>query len=148
MNENALAELLAFLSGAPALAGVALRAEDAGPAPDTGGLWPRGVRVLQRREDVAGGVTLRCRAEFLLRLCLPLPPGDGVQAARNAGRLLALQAWVAAESAACRAPVFGAGLPQSESLGAEDGRLERADTGGTARYSLTLRAEYEWTPQP
>ena len=65
MNENALAELLAFLSGAPALAGVALRAEDAGPAPDTGGLWPRGVRVLQRREDVAGGVTLRCRAEFL-----------------------------------------------------------------------------------
>ena len=52
------------------------------------------------------------------------------------------------DSAACRAPVFGTGLPQSESLRAEDGRLERADTGGTARYSLTLRAEYEWTPQP
>ena len=71
MKETALADLLAFLAKAPALQDVTLRAEEAGPAPGTGGLWPRGVTVLTRREDVLGGVTLRCRAEFLLRLCLP-----------------------------------------------------------------------------
>ena len=60
--------------------------------PGTGGLWPRGVTVLTRRENLLGGVSLRCRAEFLLRLCLPLPPGDDARAVRNAGRLLACRA--------------------------------------------------------
>ena len=145
MNENPMQALLDFLAGAPALAGIRLAAEDAGPRPGTGGLWTRGVRVLDRREDVLGGVTLRCQAQFLLRLCLPLPPGDSAQAARNAGRLLDLAAWVAAESAAHKAPPLGDGLPATETLRAEDGRLERADPGGTGRYVLTLKAEYQRT---
>lgn len=142
MKETALADLLAFLAKAPALQDVTLRAEEAGPAPGTGGLWPRGVTVLTRREDVLGGVTLRCRAEFLLRLCLPLPPGDDAQALHNAGRLLALQGWVAAQSAAHALPPLGDGVPEGETLRAEEGRLERADTGGTARYTIRLRAEF------
>ena len=68
---DALQKRIDFLQAALEALGLAaqclhLRAEDAGPAPDTGGLWPRGVRVLQRREDVAGGVTLRCRAALSL----------------------------------------------------------------------------------
>ena len=39
-------------------------------------------------------------------------------------------------------PAFGNGLPQGETLRAVDGRLERADAGGTARYTLRLLAEY------
>ena len=142
MNESLLPALRDFLAGAPALAEIPLRVEDAGPGPGTGGLWPRGVTVLTRKEDVLGGVTLRCRAEFLLRLCLPLPPRDDAQALRNAGRLLSLQSWVAAQSAAHALPAFGNGLPQGETLRAVDGRLERADAGGTARYTLRLLAEY------
>ena len=57
-------------------------------------------------------------------------------------RLLALQTWVAAECAAGRAPVFGNADPARETLRAEQGKLERADAGGTAVYSLRIRAEY------
>ena len=63
-------------------------------------------------------------------------------AAENAARLLALQTWVAAECAAGRAPVFGNADPARETLRAEQGKLERADAGGTAVYSLRIRAEY------
>ena len=142
MNESVLPALRDFLAGAPALSDLTLRVEDAGPAPGTGGLWPRGVTVLTRRENLLGGVSLRCRAEFLLRLCLPLPPGDDARAVRNAGRLLALQSWVAAKSAAHALPAFASGLPEGETLRAQDGRLETADAGGTARYTIRLLAEY------
>lgn len=142
MKETVLPELLAFLAKAPALEGITLRTEEAGPAPDAGGLWPRGVTVLSRKENLLGTVTLRCRAEFLLRLCLPLPPGDDRQALRNAGRLLALQGWVARQSAAHALPRFGDGLPERETLRAEEGRLEKADAAATARYTLRLLAEY------
>ena len=142
MNESVLPALRDFLAGAPALSDLTLRVEDAGPAPGTGGLWPRGVTVLTRKENLLGGVSLRCRAEFLLRLCLPLPPGDDARAVRNAGRLLALQSWVAAKSAAHALPAFGNGLPEGETLRAQDGRLETADVGGTARYTIRLLAEY------
>lgn len=142
MNESVLPALRDFLAGAPALSDLTLRVEDAGPAPGTGGLWPRGVTVLTRKENLLGSVSLRCRAEFLLRLCLPLPPGDDARAVRNAGRLLALQSWVAAKSAAHALPAFGNGLPEGETLRAQDGRLETADAGGTARYTIRLLAEY------
>lgn len=142
MNESVLPALRDFLAGAPALSDLTLRVEDAGPAPGTGGLWPRGVTVLTRKENLLGGVSLRCRAEFLLRLCLPLPPGDDARAVCNAGRLLALQSWVAAKSAAHALPAFGSGLPEGETLRAQDGRLETADAGGTARYTIRLLAEY------
>ena len=142
MNESVLPALRDFLAGAPALSDLTLRVEDAGPAPGTGGLWPRGVTVLTRKENLLGGVSLRCRAEFLLRLCLPLPPGDDARAVHNAGRLLALQSWVASKSAAHALPAFGSGLPEGETLRAQDGRLETADAGGTARYTIRLLAEY------
>ena len=79
-----------------------------------------------------GGKT--CWAEFTLRLCLPRTDAD------NAARLLDLQTWAAAESAAGRGPVLGnAGR---EVLRAEQGRMERADAGGTAIYTVRLQAEY------
>ena len=55
MNESVLPALRDFLAGAPALSDLTLRVEDAGPAPGTGGLWPRGVTVLTPQGKPAGG---------------------------------------------------------------------------------------------
>lgn len=128
-------KLYAFLARAPALTGITLAVGDAGPAPGTAGLWCKGVTVLEQRENLLGTVRQRCRAEFTLRLCLP------DTRAENETRLLALQAWIAAESAAHRTPVLGS-EPQQECLRAEQGRMERAEAGGTAVYTLRLQAEY------
>ncbi len=91
-----LTKMTAFLARAPALQGLSLAVGDVGPAPYTAGLWCRGITVLDRRENLLGRVTQRCRAEFTLRLCLPRTDAD------NAARLLDLQTWAAAESAAGR----------------------------------------------
>ena len=120
-----LTKMTAFLARAPALQGLTVQVGDVGPAPGTAGLWAGGITVLDRRQNLLGGVRLRCRAEFTLRLCLP------DTRAENETRLLALQAWIAAESAA-----------QQECLRAEQGRMERAEPGGTAVYTLRLQAEY------
>ena len=136
-----LNKLRAFLARAPALAGVEVGVGDVSPAPGTAGLWAKGVTVLRRKTNLLGGVTLCSRAEFTLRLCLPLPPGDSDTAAENAAHLLDLQAWVAAESAARRAPLLGNTDPAGEILRAEQGKMERADAG-TAVYTLRLQAEY------
>ena len=66
-----LTKMTAFLARAPALQGLSLTVGDVGPAPYTAGLWCRGITVLDRRENLLGRVTQRCRAEFTLRLCLP-----------------------------------------------------------------------------
>ena len=92
--------------------------------------------MLEQRENLLGGVKQRCRAEFALRLCLPLTNEE------NAKRLLALQNWVLAESAAGRAPMFGNADTGSEVIRAEQGRMERADAGGTVVYTVRLQAEY------
>ena len=80
-----LTKMTAFLARAPALQGLSLTVGDVGPAPYTAGLWCRGITVLDRRENLLGRVTQRCRAEFTLRLCLPRTDAD------NAARLLDLQ---------------------------------------------------------
>ena len=46
------------------------------------------------------------------------------------------------ESAAHRAPVFGNTDTEREVLRAEQGRIERADAGGTVVYTVRLQADY------
>ena len=58
-----LTKMTAFLARAPALQGLSLTVGDVGPAPYTAGLWCRGITVLDRRENLLGRVTQRCRAE-------------------------------------------------------------------------------------
>ena len=65
-----------------------------------------------------------------------------VSALANAQRLAGLQAWVAAESAAGRAPRLGNCEPVTEQLRTDGGQLDRADPGGTALYSIRVLAEY------
>ena len=135
-------EMLTFLARAPTLGDLSLTWGQAGPRLGTGGVYLRGVKVLQTKTDLLGCQKQRCRAEFLLRLCLPLPAGDTNTALQNARRLAALQAWVAAESAAGRAPRLGNCEPLTEQVRTEGGQLDRADPGGTALYSIRVMAEY------
>lgn len=137
-----LEEMLNFLARAPTLGDIHLAWSQGGPRPGTGGLYLRGVKILQSKADLLGRQKQRCRAEFLLRLCLPLPAGDGETALANAQRLAGLQAWVAAESAAGRAPRLGNCEPVTEQLRTDGGQLDRADLGGTALYSIRVLAEY------
>lgn len=137
-----LEEMLNFLARAPTLGDITLAWSQGGPRPGTGGLYLRGVKILQSKADLLGRQKQRCRAEFLLRLCLPLPAGDGETALANAQRLAGLQAWVAAESAAGRAPRLGNCEPVTEQLCTDGGQLDRADLGGTALYSIRVLAEY------
>ena len=134
--------MLTFLARAPTLGDLPLTWGQAGPRPGTGGVYLRGVKILQTKTDLLGQQKQRCRAEFLLRLCLPLPAGDGDTALANARRLAALQAWVAAESAAGSAPRFGNCDPLTEQIRTEGGQLDRTDAGGTALYSIKILVEY------
>lgn len=85
-------EMLTFLARAPTLGDLSLTWGQAGPRLGIGGVYLRGVKVLQTKTDLLGCQKQRCRAEFLLRLCLPLPAGDTDTALQNARRLAALQA--------------------------------------------------------
>ena len=116
----------AFLARAPALQGRTVQVGDVGPAPGTAGLWAGGSTVLDRRQNLLGGVRQRCRAEFTLRLCLP------DTRAENEARLLALQAWIAAESAAHRTPVLGREPRHGGIHPAPAGRIHTALYGGNA----------------
>ena len=67
-------EMLTFLARAPTLGDLSLTWGQAGPRLGTGGVYLRGVKVLQTKTDLLGCQKQRCRAEFLLRLCLPPIP--------------------------------------------------------------------------
>ena len=70
-------EMLTFLARAPTLGDLSLTWGQAGPRLGTGGVYLRGVKVLQTKTDLLGCQKQRCRAEFLLRLCqqgTPTPP--------------------------------------------------------------------------
>ena len=142
MNTNILTTLCAFLRTAPAMQGIALTAEQLPPAPFTAGLWGRGTAVKETRQNLWGETRQSRRSEFVLRLCLPLPPGDDTAALQNVQRLETLQAWLAAQSAAHTAPIFGNYDTDAETLRTADACMERADAGGTACYTLRLWADY------
>lgn len=144
MTQDILPRLRVWLSRAPALAGVEHFCIDAAPAAPGAGLAPQGVQVVARRQNLLGGTALRCRARFAVRLVLPFVPGDDAQALQNAQRLLELRQWIAQQSAARMAPVFG-DEPENETLRAEAARLESrpgAGSEGTAVYAVTLTAEF------
>ena len=92
VNTNILTTLCAFLRTAPALRDITLAAEQLPPAPFTAGLWGRGTAVKATRQNLWGETRQSRRSEFLLRLCLPLPPGDDAAALQNVQRLETLQA--------------------------------------------------------
>lgn len=140
MQQDWISQLTRWLAGAPPLADITLTTDNLGPEPFCGGLYPEGVTLLRRAETVCGGVTLRCRAVFALRLTLPT-----AAAPANADRLLALQDWVNRRR---DAPRLGNADLFRETFTAAGGRLEQAGTEGTDRYVVRLTAEFTDKEEP
>lgn len=106
-------------------------------APVNNGVYPLGLEELERKEDVLGNVTARCRYRFTLQRMVT---GQADNTA-HAQWLLGLQSWVQAQCAARLAPTFG-DEPAREQIRAEKGRLKDASQTGTAVYTVTITAEF------
>lgn len=101
------------------------------------GLYPLGVQVLHRQEDVLGNRFARLRSTYQLRRVIT-GHADGTV---NAGWLLDFAQWVQSQSEMGLAPQLGT-VSQTQTFRAEKGRLQKADQVGTAVYSIDLVAEY------
>ena len=134
MEHSTLQTLLDWVRTCPALEGCTWAVDELAPDGGAAGAYPQGVRVLARRTNVLGEVTDRCRLTLVLRLTLPFVPGDAALAAENAARLLDFQQWAARE--------LGNADTGNEAVTAAAGQCEQLHDEGTARYRVTLTAEY------
>ena len=103
--------------------------------PGNTGLYPTGVEVVSRTEDVLGQVTLRCRYHFSLYRV-----GCTAEEGADARWLLGFQDWVMQQSAAGLAPRFG-DEPGRETIRAERGKLKEKQPG-TSVYAVELTVEF------
>lgn len=100
--------------------------------PESCALFPKGIRVLDRREDVQGHVKLRLRQSFLLRAA-------AFAGESAASRMMAFQNWLLTQPTQTLEPYFGSGLW----LRAEAGQLKNGKQPGTGIYEVMIHAEYE-----
>ena len=101
---------------------------------ENAGLYPLGVEVLERKRDLLGNVSLRCRQKF--DLYRTVSPGED-----HAGWLLGLQQWVQQQCALGLAPRFG-DVAAAEHIRAEKGKLKEVTAAGTAVYAVTITADF------
>ena len=129
-------EMLTFLARAPTLGDLSLTWGQAGPRLGTGGVYLRGVKVLQTKTDLLGCQKLPCG---ISAAALPAAASRGHRH-RPAKRppYSGTGAWFA--SAAVNR--LGNCEPLTEQVRTEGGQLDRADPGGTALYSIRVMAEY------
>ncbi len=102
------------------------------PVPVSVGLFPKGSREIDRREDVLGNVQLRVQDRFLIVRNSPQTPEE------NAQLLLCLQKWISEQCVAGQAPVFGS----RQRIRAENGQRKKDTQSGTALYTVDLTVEY------
>lgn len=98
------------------------------------GVFPLGIRVLDRKQDVLGNETLRLQSRYQLRRIVALDRNNG----ENAQWLQDLQKWVLEQSRLQLAPQLGLHTQWS----VKDGKLEKDRRPGVGVYSLTLEVEY------
>lgn len=121
-----LEKMRGFLQGFPLWQGELLT-DTAGPETGSVGLFPLGVTVISRQEDVLGRVKTRYKAEFALRR---VAAGNE----EEAGWLLELQSWVMGQ----KNPGFG-DEPDTETIRAEKGKLvSRSQSAATFEVRLTV----------
>ncbi len=117
--------------------GAALHTDHIDGLPGSYGLYPVGLEVLSRKEDLMGNVTARCRYTYNLLRCT----AGQQDSPQEAEWLMAFQAWVLSQSAAGLAPRFG-DVPAEEKLRAEKGKRKEASQAGTGTYTVNLVAEF------
>ena len=127
-----LNQLKAYLMRFPLWEDQPLEVDNLQATPEGCGLFPVGVQVIRRREDVLGGQVLHLRQSYLLRR-------NACTGEEAAAWLLQLQNWLLTQSAKGLEPWFGVGIW----LWAEGGRLVNTAQPGTGIYEVKIHVEYE-----
>lgn len=129
-----LEELRRWLQTFPQWGDAAIYIDDLAVRPQNAGLYPVGLEILEKKEDLLGNRSMRCRQRFVLYKLST--PGQEASA-----WLLQLQQWVAEQSALGLAPRFG-DVPAQEVIRAEKGALKERTAAGTAVYTVTITTEF------
>lgn len=124
-----LTQMKAWLAACEHWDGDAPQVDKTGAEIGSCGLFPLGLEVLSRRENLFGQVRCRCRLSFLIRKTAAVG-----QAA--AAWLINLQNWVLRNSDS--APVFG----RDQTVRAEKGTLARLSATGTGVYEVRISLEF------
>lgn len=114
-----------------------LRVDYYSEQPDNGSIDPSGLVEISRKSDILGNVTVENQYNFGLYFVLAKSPEDDVGAKENADWLLDFQRWVQEQSIRRNVPVFG-DVSESETITAQNGKVEAADEEGTGIYSVQL----------
>lgn len=109
--------------------------------PNNGSVDPAGLVEISRNEDILGNVTVRNQYNFVLYFVLAKSPEDNKGATENANWLLELQRWIQEQSIRRKVPTFGDD-PKTETIRAQNGKVDSADEEGTALYSVLLSIEF------
>ncbi len=106
-----------------------------GVAPDSAGLYYRGMEVLARQEDVQGNVHNRCRHSFSLHRIFLTRQG-------GAQWMEAFSHWVLEQSRLGLTPVFYEAVAPCR-VTTRDARADWQKQPGTTVYTVWLDAEFE-----
>lgn len=109
--------------------------------PDNGSIDPSGLVEISRNTDIIGNTTVKNQYNFALYFVFAKSPEDDEGATENADWLLNLQEWVQEQSIRRKAPTFG-DEPETETISAQNGKVEAADEEGTGIYSVLLSINF------
>ncbi len=109
--------------------------------PNNGSIDPSGLIELSRVTDIIGNTTVKNQYNFVLYFVLAKSPEDDVGATENADWLLNLQKWIQEQSIRKQAPIFGDD-PETETISAQNGKVDAADEEGTGVYSVQLSINF------
>lgn len=109
--------------------------------PNSGSIDPSGLVEISRKSDIVGNIIVENQFNFALYFILAKSPEDDVGATENADWLLDLQKWIQEQSILRQAPTFG-DVPETETISAQNGKVDAADEEGTAVYSVQLSINF------
>lgn len=110
-------------------------------APANGGIFPSGLVEVERRQDIAGNVTVTNQHNFGLYYVFTKATQDDIGATTNADWLMGFQEWVQEQSVTGQAPIFG-DVPRDEKIMAQNGVMYETDEEGVATYMVQLSVQF------
>ena len=130
-------KMIRWLRSYPMWEDVQLDVDHTDVQPPSAGLYPKGVQVLARKEDIQGNCALHCRQSFLLQKKV----FGQHNCPENADWLLDFQNWVQRQSALGLAPRFG-DMSEKEHICAQNGMCKSVAQTGTSLYTVEITAQY------
>ncbi len=112
--------------------------------PNNGSIDPAGLVEVSRKTDICGTTTVENQYNFGLYFVFAKSPDDDEGATDNADWILHLQQWIQEQSIRRQAPTFG-DSPKTETISAQNGKVDVADEEGTGIYSVQLSINFTKT---